>query len=151
MPFSETKSLGTCPAINSTSIMTVTCTLNEQTLKSCADAFDGTVARFQCARYFENQGQEKDPFRLCSNGRWVGSLPTCVPRKFVKITRTWVSHKLISNLHDFLKASKTRKTHQLLASLKVLWCHLKIIAQVLFKVCRIICVYTCSLLIRTNF
>ncbi|XP_063918856.1 uncharacterized protein LOC135134166 [Zophobas morio] len=72
--------LRTCPTINSTSIMTVTCTLNEQTLKSCADAFDGTVARFQCARYFENQGQEKDPFRLCSNGRWVGSLPTCVPR-----------------------------------------------------------------------
>ncbi|XP_063919441.1 uncharacterized protein LOC135134643 isoform X2 [Zophobas morio] len=74
------KCLRTCPAIDSTSIMTVTCTLNEQTLKSCADAFDGTVARFHCARFFENQGQEKDPFRLCSNGKWIGSLPTCVPR-----------------------------------------------------------------------
>ncbi|KAJ3649363.1 hypothetical protein Zmor_021113 [Zophobas morio] len=74
------KCLRTCSTINSTSIMTVTCTLKEQTLKSCAHPFDGTVARFQCARYFENQGQEKDPFRLCSNGQWSGSLPTCVPR-----------------------------------------------------------------------
>ncbi|KAJ3649365.1 hypothetical protein Zmor_021115 [Zophobas morio] len=72
--------LRTCPTINSTVIMTVSCTFNEQRLKSCADPFDGTIARFQCARYFENQGQEKDPFRLCSNGKWSGSWPTCVPR-----------------------------------------------------------------------
>ncbi|XP_063918420.1 uncharacterized protein LOC135133831, partial [Zophobas morio] len=71
--------LQTCPTISNTLAMTVTCSRNLQTLKSCANVFDNTMARFHCARYFEFQTPEDEPARLCSNGSWVGSLPTCVP------------------------------------------------------------------------
>ncbi|XP_063918251.1 modular serine protease-like isoform X2 [Zophobas morio] len=71
--------LQTCPTISNTLAMTVTCSRNFQTLKSCANVFDNTMARFHCARYFEFQTLEAGPVRLCSNGNWVGSLPTCVP------------------------------------------------------------------------
>ncbi|XP_063910051.1 uncharacterized protein LOC135127542 isoform X1 [Zophobas morio] len=68
----------TCRTLTSTWLMTVTCSINRISLDSCANAAHGTVAEFQCASYYEVVG-EKDPFRLCSNGSWVGGLPTCVP------------------------------------------------------------------------
>ncbi|XP_063918421.1 uncharacterized protein LOC135133832 [Zophobas morio] len=71
--------LRTCPTINTTLAMRVTCRRNHQTLDSCANVFDSTVAYFQCADYFEFQTSDEEQTRWCSNGNWVGSLPMCVP------------------------------------------------------------------------
>ncbi|XP_063918253.1 clotting factor C-like isoform X2 [Zophobas morio] len=71
--------LRTCPTINSSLAMRVTCSRNNQTLESCANVFDGTVASFHCADYFEFQTPDQEATQWCSNGNWVGSLPTCVP------------------------------------------------------------------------
>ena len=63
--------------------MTVTCTYDGKSLKSCKDPLDGTRARFQCAQFYEAQGFFKFPVRVCSNGQWSGGLPECVPGKFL--------------------------------------------------------------------
>ena len=78
MFFFRQKFLESCKTLTSTWLMTTTCSINRIPLDSCANAVHGTVAEFQCAPYYEVVG-EKDPFRLCSNGSWGGSLPTCVP------------------------------------------------------------------------
>ncbi|XP_063910656.1 clotting factor C-like [Zophobas morio] len=71
------KCLKTCSTIQSTSLMTATCTFGSSTPSSCANAIDGTVAHFQCAPFYEVP-REKKPYRLCSKGHWVGNVPTCV-------------------------------------------------------------------------
>ncbi|KAJ3653969.1 hypothetical protein Zmor_013188 [Zophobas morio] len=72
--------LRTCPPINSTLAMTVTCTYNDKELTPCTGALEGTIARFRCADFYEDQGLESQPLRICAKGAWGSNLPKCVPR-----------------------------------------------------------------------
>ncbi|XP_063910061.1 uncharacterized protein LOC135127544 isoform X1 [Zophobas morio] len=72
------KCLRTCSTLHGTSRMTVTCTFGGTTLDFCANAVDGTLAQFQCSHFYEIR-VEKEQFRVCSNGSWSGTMPTCVP------------------------------------------------------------------------
>lgn len=59
--------------------MKVSCTLYGVKLENCKDAVEGTVAKFECAGFYEDHGLERHPVHVCSNGKWSHSLPECVP------------------------------------------------------------------------
>ncbi|RZB40334.1 Trypsin domain containing protein, partial [Asbolus verrucosus] len=71
--------LRTCPPIYSTSNMKVTCRHKNQTTENCTDAVDGTLAKFECASYYEDLGLRNMPVHLCHNGLWNQRTPECVP------------------------------------------------------------------------
>ncbi|XP_063908172.1 uncharacterized protein LOC135126226 [Zophobas morio] len=71
--------LRTCPSLRTTTITTVSCTYKGETLATCLDVVKGTRAHFQCSPFYEIQGLNKFPVRICSRGQWSGGIPECVP------------------------------------------------------------------------
>ncbi|XP_063908340.1 mannan-binding lectin serine protease 1-like [Zophobas morio] len=71
--------LSTCPSLHTSTTTTVNCTYKGETLATCSDVVEGTRAEFRCAPFYEIQGMNKFPVRICSNGQWSGGLPECVP------------------------------------------------------------------------
>ncbi|XP_063908171.1 uncharacterized protein LOC135126225 isoform X2 [Zophobas morio] len=71
--------LRTCPSLRTTTITTVSCTYKGETLATCLDVVEETRAHFQCSPFYEIQGLNKFPIRICSKGQWSGGIPECVP------------------------------------------------------------------------
>ncbi|XP_063908174.1 uncharacterized protein LOC135126227 isoform X2 [Zophobas morio] len=71
--------LRTCPSLRTTTITTVSCIYKGETLATCLDVVEGTRAHFQCSPFYEIQGLNKFPVRICSRGQWSGGIPECVP------------------------------------------------------------------------
>ena len=75
----KSSTVGTCPSLHTSTTTTVNCTYKGETLATCSDVVEGTRAEFRCAPFYEIQGMNKFPVRICSNGQWSGGLPECVP------------------------------------------------------------------------
>ncbi|RZB40332.1 hypothetical protein BDFB_009005 [Asbolus verrucosus] len=65
--------------------MKVTCIHNNKITENCTDAVDGTLAKFECAPYYEDLGLRHTPVHLCYDGSWNQRRPQCVPDVMGKI------------------------------------------------------------------
>jgi hypothetical protein len=56
----------------------VVCEFKNREIVNCSDPFDGTIAKFKCAQFYEEKSLNLDPL-LCVNGTWSRPAPKCVP------------------------------------------------------------------------
>lgn len=70
-----------CKARSSTSFVSVFCSFNSVPLKDCLNPVEGTLARFKCADFYEDESLERHPFHVCTGGKWSYDLPKCEPSK----------------------------------------------------------------------
>jgi secreted trypsin-like serine protease len=72
------KCLKTCSSIQNTVRTKVVCEFKNREIVNCSDPFDGTIAKFKCAQFYEEKSLNLDPL-LCVNGTWSRPAPKCVP------------------------------------------------------------------------
>jgi hypothetical protein len=72
------KCLKTCSSIQNTVRTKVVCEFKNREIVNCTDPFDGTIAKFKCAQFYEEKSLNLDPL-LCVNGTWSRPAPKCVP------------------------------------------------------------------------
>ena len=79
---------GSCPPLRNSDTVQISCSHNDKEMKDCSKAPDGTIAKHQCAPFYEDIQLAKNPVRVCRNGSWDMKKPECVPRmKLVFVLR----------------------------------------------------------------
>jgi secreted trypsin-like serine protease len=71
--------LKTCSSSYSTSTTKVSCFLKGKELENCIEPVEGTLAKYECATYYEDPQLAKNPINICLNGFWDQRQPNCVP------------------------------------------------------------------------
>ncbi|XP_063923125.1 uncharacterized protein LOC135137422 isoform X2 [Zophobas morio] len=70
----------TCPPLYNTTILKVQCSnTGDLYNENCVSATDGTLAKFQCSDFYEDDTPNMNPINLCVNGRWNYQMPQCSP------------------------------------------------------------------------
>ncbi|KAJ3653972.1 hypothetical protein Zmor_013190 [Zophobas morio] len=71
--------LKVCAPRFSTPTLQVTCTHNKKVLDNCTEPSEGTIAKFECAPFHEDQRLKSRPIHICQNGEWDQEMPQCQP------------------------------------------------------------------------
>jgi hypothetical protein len=72
----------TCSSSYSTSTTKVSCFLKGKELENCIEPVEGTLAKYECATYYEDPQLAKNPINICLNGFWDQRQPNCVPGNY---------------------------------------------------------------------
>ena len=62
----------------------MTCTHNKKVLDNCTEPSEGTIAKFECAPFHEDQRLKSRPIHICQNGEWDQEMPQCQPGNNIK-------------------------------------------------------------------